>query len=284
MKSDNAPLHSEGRGRIKQENNRKMIVLRKGRGLGVTNRISANTWLLCSSLLLLSWAWKVRQIRPRIFSLLSYIETNIQTDMKLSLTLKSFSYDTIWPHALASKERVNCSAWRKVVQHCSGVAAFKLWWPGGGEHRAKDKRMLGLLPLHEYAVHFTLEYISSIAERLFPRCFSGPGGKLNVFYHLYASSRCEMCMVGKICMHPLNLFIMSYGELSCQINWYCPLISRLSGPQGLRNFCKVIKKRKTDPIALSISVSCCSCVSEFFREFFWPLILFWGLTSTGVCP
>lgn len=44
MKSDNVPLHSEGRGGISQESNRKIIVLRKGRGLSVTNHIPANTW------------------------------------------------------------------------------------------------------------------------------------------------------------------------------------------------------------------------------------------------
>lgn len=51
------------------------------------------------------------------------------------------------------------------MQHCLGVSTFKLGfdgmkcckrWPEGGEHRAKDKGMLGLLPHNERAVHFTL--------------------------------------------------------------------------------------------------------------------------------
>lgn len=46
MKSDNAPLHSEGRGGISQESIRKSIVLRKGRGLNVTNHMRSNASLL----------------------------------------------------------------------------------------------------------------------------------------------------------------------------------------------------------------------------------------------
>lgn len=128
MKSDNAPLYSEGRGGISPESIRKIIVLRKGRG---PNHIPANTLLLCSSLLLLSFLWSlwtVLQIQPRIFSLLSDIRTRRQTYEAVTDFKAIFIQQNKTTCAtIQAKERVKG---RKVMQHCLGASTFKLGFDG----------------------------------------------------------------------------------------------------------------------------------------------------------